>query len=340
MSRATAITIGNFDGVHAGHAALVRRCREFVGPSGRVVVLAFDPHPQTLLRPDSAPARIMPFERRSELLKELGADEIERLTPTRELLSLTAEEFVERKVALYAPGAIVEGGDFRFGKGRAGDVGTLAELGRRFAFEAIVVRPVDVALSDHQLVTASSTIIRWLLARGRAADAARVLGRPHEIAGTVIRGDRLGRTIGFPTANLLTEDLVPADGIYAALAEIPGLGSIPTALSIGTRPTFEGEDRRVEAYVLPTGPRNETASGSWSVLPGLPEYGWTLRLRVVAWIRDQVKFDSIGALVEQIERDCERVRERTAAYLIEPTTPQGCGPGVLTAPRTPTGARA
>lgn len=315
MPAQTAITIGNFDGVHIGHAALVRRARELAGPGGRVVVLAFDPHPQTILRPASAPARIMPFERRRDLLRSLGADEVERLEPSRELLSLTPEEFVARKVSLYSPSAIVEGTDFRFGHRRAGDVGTLAVLGERYAFSAVVVPPVDVVLNDHQIVTASSTITRWLLARGRVADAARVLGRPHEIAGKVVSGDRRGRTIGFPTANLSTDDLRPADGVYAALATLPDSTELPAAVNIGVRPTFSGTEHRLEAHLLaPVATPSPSSTPSWSPLPGLPEYAWPLRLRMISWIRDQVRFDSPASLVRQLARDCERVRERVRFF--------------------------
>jgi riboflavin kinase/FMN adenylyltransferase len=294
---ATALTIGNFDGVHAGHAALIERARALVG-SGRVVALVFDPHPSETLRPEKAPPRLTTFDRRAELLRELGADEVTRLEPKPELLSQSPEAFIQSLVAQYHPSFFIEGDDFRFGQGRAGDVQTLAALGRAHNFKVEVPKPIEVSLSDHLTVRASSSIIRWLLSQGRVRDAALVLTRPYELPGTVVKGDQVGRTLGFPTTNLETPCLLPADGIYAATAQLPG-GTTAAAVNIGTRPTFNGKGRRAEAHLMPL-------PGA-SPLPQLPDYNWPMTLRFQAWLRDDARFESVESLVAQIRRDCDRV---------------------------------
>ncbi len=307
LAVATAVTIGNFDGVHAGHAALVRRARELVGDRGRVVALAFDPHPAGVLRPGGGPARLTTYARRAELLGALGVDEVVRLDPTRALLGMGADEFVARVVRDWAPDVIVEGRDFCFGRGRSGDVGTLRTLGGVHGFVVEVVDPVRVALTDQSVVVASSSVARWLLEYGRVRDIAVVLGRSYELAGEVVRGDRLGRTIGFPTANIDCETTPPCDGVYAAVATLPDGRRVDAALSVGTRETFDGTDRRVEAFVMGVGEADEDGA-----LAGMAEYGWRLRLELVGWVRDQARFASVDALVEQMGRDCARAGEMLA----------------------------
>jgi riboflavin kinase/FMN adenylyltransferase len=298
----TAVTIGNFDGVHAGHIALVRRARHLAdeGGRGKVVALAFDPHPISVLRPDAAPARLSTFKDRVALLTAAGCDEVVQLQPTMDLLNKSPEQFMSSVVQQHHPRFVVEGDDFRFGKGRAGDVQTLATLGAKMGFRADVVPPVEVPLSDHLIVRASSSIIRWLLTQGRVADAARVLGRPYELSGTVVKGDQRGRDLGFPTTNLDTDCLIPADGIYAAIAHLPSGGSVAAAVNIGNRPTFNGQDRRAEAHLMPVTPGTE--------LPAIPDYNWPLRLHFIAWLRDDLRFDTVELLVDQIRRDCDRVQ--------------------------------
>jgi len=306
----TAITIGNFDGVHVGHAALVHAARRLAGPNGRVLALAFDPHPLSRLRPGQAPAMLSTFEQRAAWLKEAGADTVERLDPSPELLALDPETFVRSKIERYglSRGAswFVEGTDFHFGKGRAGSIATLRSLGAALGFGVEVVPPVEATLGDHLVVRASSSVVRWLVSQGRVRDAAIVLGRPYEVQGRVARGDQRGRTIGFPTANIATAHLLPADGVYSGLATTPEGVTLHAAVNIGTRPTFSGTDRRFEAHLmLPAG-------GAWSPPPSHPEYDWPITLRLVSWLRDQVRFDSPARLTDQLARDCGRARATLA----------------------------
>ncbi len=295
-----ALSVGNFDGVHLGHAALVRTAREAVGADGRVVVMAFDPHPRTVLPPRKdgagAPARLTTFEHRRELLLGLGADEVERLVPTEELLGRSPEAFVDGCLRRHEVSVFVEGPDFSFGKGRAGDVGVLRALGASRGFDVRVVEPVEAGLCDQTVVTCSSTRVRWLLGLGRVEDAARVLGRAYEVRGEVVRGERRGRVIGFPTANVRTEQVIPKDGVYAGVASIEGMcEGVPAAVHVGPRGTFDAPERTVEAHLI-----------GWSPGEGTEAYGCPIRVELRRWVRGNVKFESVGVLVEQLGRDVQR----------------------------------
>ncbi|MGH7241819.1 MAG: riboflavin biosynthesis protein RibF [Phycisphaerales bacterium] len=299
MPRAV-VTIGNFDGVHAGHRELIRRARSLAAATGaKVVALAFDPHPTSRLRPQSTPARLTSFTRRSELLLEAGADEVVRLEPTDAQLAMSPDEFLEVLVRERNPVAIVEGPDFNYGKGRAGSIETLIDEGREMGFAVEVVQPVEVALSDLSIVRASSTLIRHLVAEGRVRDASLVLGHAHELSGVVTQGDQRGRTIGFPTANIVQPTdqavLLPAQGVYAAWARMPDGRRLAAAVNIGARPTFDAPEPRIEAHLI------DTATGHAST--DVPEYGWTLTIELVGWVRDTVRFSGLDALKAQLVRD-------------------------------------
>jgi riboflavin kinase/FMN adenylyltransferase len=296
-----AVTIGNFDGVHLGHAALVRAARQKVGSGGRVIVLSFDPHPATLLRPNAPVERLSRFDQRTRWLQEAGADAVVALIPTTELLSQSPEEFIGAIVRRFSPRAIVEGNDFHFGRGRAGSVETLQSLGEAHRFEAVIIEPVETALTDQSMARVSSSTIRWLLSRGRVRDAAMMLGRPYELLSAVARGDRRGRTLGFPTANLAPQECVlPADGIYSGAAIVPGGETVPAAISVGTKPTFGQHARVCEAHLV-----DYTAP--------LDHYGWPIRLQFHDWLRDQVRFAGADALVDQLRRDVAEVQAAAAA---------------------------
>jgi len=303
---ATVVSIGNFDGVHLGHAELIRRARVMAGPLGaRVVAMTFDPHPNAVLVPGWREQRLTRVEDRERLLVEAGADEVVRLKPERGLLGRTPAEFVDWVIERHSAVGFVEGEDFHFGRGRAGNVDVLRQIGAERGFGVEVVAPVEVALTDQTLARASSTLVRWLLERGRVRDAAAVLGRAHSVVGRVVRGARRGRTIGFPTANVETGLMAPADGVYAAEARLEDGRMYVAAVSVGTNPQFTaGSDapaRTIEAYLL-------DVEHSGDAIRGLPEYGWGIELRLLDWVRDQATFESVEALVAQIGRDCDRVR--------------------------------
>lgn len=306
-----ALTIGNFDGVHSGHSALVQRCREVVGQDGKVVVLAFSPHPMMVLNPEQAPSSIEPIEVRIARLKAAGADEVVELEPTPELLAMSAQAFVDHVIDSYRPTVIVEGTDFRFGKRRAGTPTVLKELASVRGVEVQIVPPVETALTDQSIVKASSTMARWLIAHGRVRDAGFVLGRPHELSGTVVQGDQLGRQIGFRTANLKTDSMLPCDGVYGVVVVLPDGTEFGGAMNIGIRPTVEGTERRAEVHVF-------DADGSpWMPSDGFPEYGWDIRVKMIGWVRDQIKFASVDVLSEQLGRDVQRAKSMVQAMMVE-----------------------
>jgi riboflavin kinase/FMN adenylyltransferase len=301
MSRPRAVTIGHFDGVHRGHAALIEAARRAVGPQGRVVVLAFHPHPLVVLRPSAAPPRLSTFPQRREWLLRCGADEVIVLEPTPELLGRTPAEFLQWLRTEHDPAVVVEGPDFRFGRERSGDIATLEAHGRSQGYRTIVIDRVTSVLADQEVVTVSSTLVRWLVARGRVRDARLLLGRSYELEGRVVPGDRRGgRQLGFPTANLdCGEQLLPADGIYLGTAVLPEGLEHAAAISVGTKPTFgPGGARVCEAH-----------------LPGCDapqEHGWEVRLRFHDWLRDQITYPAVAPLIEQMRRDVASVRRWAA----------------------------
>lgn len=301
MAGPLAIAIGHFDGVHRGHAALLAAARRQVGGSGEVAALSFDPHPLCVLRPATAPPPVSTLAQRRRWLIEAGADRVVVLEPTREFLSQGPEEFLDRLIRDHRPAAVVEGPDFRFGRDRRGDVATIEAHGRRNGYRCIVVEPVTAALDNGEEVKVSSTMVRWLAARGRVRDAWHLLGRPYELEGVVVPGEGRGRELGVPTANLdAGRVLLPADGIYAGTALGPDGEEHAAAISVGTKPTFGGGGPRVcEACLLD----GEAPAG----------HGWPMTLRFHDWLRDQIAFQGAGPLVDQIRRDIERVRECTGA---------------------------
>ena len=303
MSSLSAITVGNFDGVHLGHAELIRSARKAVGPSGRVLALSFDPHPLSVLMPERVPGRLTDFENRSRMLQDLGADQVVRLHPAQDFLDQSAVDFVAWIVSQYHPQIVVEGPDFRFGHDREGTVRMLRDLEGRHGYQTIVIDPVQHPLSDGQIVNVSSSILRWLICQGRVTDASRLLGRSYEVIGEVVSGDRRGRTIGVPTANLDHKELLlPADGVYAGRAQLPDGAVYPAAISVGRKPTFKSNARICEAHLISyDGP--------------LDHYGWTLRVGFDHWLRDQITFPDVKALTKQLQRDIDRAR--SASSLIQ-----------------------
>lgn len=283
-------TIGNFDGVHLGHRAIVAAARHAAGATGRVVAVTFEPLPAAVLRPDAAPARLADSGRRDALLRAAGCDEVRVIDPRTGVLDRSDDEFLASLREALPFDAIAEGGDFRFGRGRSGDLASLRAAGARDGFRVIEVPEVDAALADGNVVPVRSSTLRWLLAMGRVEDAARLLGRPHAVHGTVEPGDRRGRTLGFPTANLHCPGLaLPGDGVYAAEAVVDGR-PWPAAVSIGTKPTFGGSDRACEAHLV-------------GFAGAVDSYGWGLELRFRSWLRGQFRFPGRDALEAQLRRD-------------------------------------
>jgi riboflavin kinase / FMN adenylyltransferase len=287
------VTIGVFDGVHLGHQRVVGRAAEVATELGLpVVVVTFDPHPDEVVRPGSHPPFLCTARRRAELLAGLGADAVCVLPFTREFSELGPDDFVRAVLVdrLHAARVVV-GEDFRFGYRAAGDVPLLAQLGEKYDF---TVEGVPL-LADNG-VTISSSEIRQRLAAGDVAGAARDLGRPHRVEGVVVRGHRRGRALGFPTANLetLPHTAIPADGIYAGwLTTLDPSGRElerwPAAISVGTNPTFDGQERSIEAYALD---RDD-----------LDLYGVHVAVDFAARLRGMERFDSVDELVAQMHRD-------------------------------------
>jgi len=291
-----AVSIGTFDGAHRGHAAVVAAMREAVGPGGRVLPLAFDPHPASVLRPGTAPARLTTARQRAEFLKALGADQVEILTPQRELLGQSPEAFIAGLRRRHPFDVIVEGPDFRFGQGRAGDLPLLRSLGASNGFRVVEVAGLEASLGCQSVVPVRSTIIRRLIADGRMEDAATLLGRPYELECRVVRGDQRGRTIGYPTANLEHGDRqLPGDGVYAGSATLPDGAVHRAAISVGTKPTFGAHALTCEAHLL-----------DWR--GSLDRYGWVIRLRLERRIRDQLVFEALEPLLERMAADLDQVR--------------------------------
>jgi riboflavin kinase/FMN adenylyltransferase len=284
------MSIGNFDGLHRGHRHLLdigRSLRDRT-PGSRLIVVTFEPHPLTVLRPKAVPPRLSTPAMKRRLLDDGGADDLVILPPTRDVLNLTAEEFWHILRDDARPAHLVEGANFNFGKGRAGTIERLREWSRDSSTQLHVIDEIEVALLDLQIVDVSSSVIRWLLAHGRVRDAAICLERPYALEGQVVPGDARGRTIGVPTANLQCADqLVPSEGVYAGRCAIDS-ACYPAAISIGTNPTFDGARRQVEAHLL-------GFSGDL--------YGRTISLEFIDWVRDQMRFPDVDALKSQIARD-------------------------------------
>ena len=296
MSTLKAISIGTFDAIHVGHQAIIAAARKAVGERGIVAFHSFDPPPISVLKPALPFYRLTTIDNRVALLKTYGVDEVNVLAPTQTLLEMSPEAFVLDLVEKHQPDVIVEGENFRFGNGRFGTIETLESLGELHGFKVISVSQVERSLIDHSVVQVSSSLVRWLLQHGRVEDVATLLGRSYVISGTVVKGDQRGRTIGFPTANMSDiQTMLPKDGVYAGETTIEGK-SYPVALSVGTKPTFDDNSVSCEAHII--GFEGE-----------IGHYEWKLTVTITAWIRNQVKFDTIEALIDAIQKDVERALE-------------------------------
>jgi len=296
----SAVTIGAYDGVHLGHRALLAELRARAADNGlATVVVTFDRHPAAVVRPDSAPLLLCDLDQKLELLASAGVDRTVVVRFDEERANESAEEFVTRELVDGLDARlVVVGEDFHFGHGRKGNVALLTEMGSVAGFVVDGVGLSSEAGAGLGARAVSSTRIRTLVAQGDVEGAAALLGRPHQVRGPVVTGDRRGGAeLGFPTANLdIPADIcLPAPGIYAGWYQRPDGSRFRTAVSVGRRPTFYGADGEllVEAFLL-------DFTGDL--------YGEPARLSFVHRLRDEMAFDSVDALVEQMGRDVERTR--------------------------------
>jgi len=306
----TAVALGNFDGVHIGHQAVIGAAKEIADKAGTpAAVLSFAPHPRRVFRPDDAYFELTPGASKARPIAELGVGALFSIPFDAHLAGMPARDFVETLlVGGLQVSHIIAGYDFVFGKGRQGNLALLEKMGNKHGFGTTVVEAVHP--EDPALPPVSSTAIRNHLRAGRIAAAARLLGRPWEIEGTVMTGDQRGRQIGFPTANVDPGDYVnPALGVYACwVAESEGAGTEwrKGVVNIGRRPTFNGEGVTVEAHLF-------DFEGDL--------YGKLMRVVLAGYIRPEMKFDGIDAIRAQIEKDGAAARtilDRTAPGDIDP----------------------
>jgi len=289
----SAVTIGKFDGLHTGHRSVLRAVHDAAQKAGLTsTVLTFDRNPLSLLAPERCPDPLVSNGQKRELLADAGIDATVMLPFDRAFSRQSAQQFVQNILVDTLHARIVfVGADFRFGARGAGNVDVLQELGSALGFRVNVVEAMTLD-GTHRV---SATRIRQLLDSGDVAAAARLLGRPHAVRGTVVRGEQRGRALGFPTANLSPklEGFIPADGVYAGLLRVDGQ-SLPAAISVGNNPTFDGvPERQVEAHVLDR---------------DLDLYGKTVEVSFISRIRGMEKFTGIDSLVAQIGRDVSQVR--------------------------------
>lgn len=287
LEHGSAVTIGNFDGVHLGHQAIVRRAMAQGLPA---VVMTFEPHPREFFDPARAPARLSSLREKAAALETLGLERLLCLPFRRQLAELSPEDFVSRILVqgLHARWVLV-GHDFRFGGQRRGDLALLERLGARHGFQVTVTPPVCL---DGERI--SSTGLRQHLAAGELARAERELGRPYAICGRVVHGDKRGRALGFPTANLPLYGRKPVmTGVFAVLAETSDGRRLPAVANLGTRPTVDGARAVLEVHVL----------------DGAPDlYGQRLFVHFLCKIRAERRFSGLDELKNQIARDVQEAR--------------------------------
>jgi riboflavin kinase/FMN adenylyltransferase len=289
-ARGASVAMGNFDGVHLGHRSVIDLARRPAAPLG---IVTFEPHPRQVFAPDAAPFRLMNAEARANRLAKLGVQELYQLPFDKDLASLTPDAFA-RDVLSQGLGVshVVVGADFCFGKGRAGKAADLARLGEAHGFAVTIAPLLSVGGTE-----VSSTAIRQALSEGRPRDAAAMLGHWHRIEGAVIHGEKRGRELGYPTANMSVDGLhLPRHGVYAVKVDIltgPQAGSHMGAASLGVRPMF-GENRpNLETFLF-------DFAGDL--------YGHHLSIAFVDFLRPELKFDSLDALITQMDADCAQAR--------------------------------
>jgi riboflavin kinase/FMN adenylyltransferase len=291
------VALGNFDGFHLGHQAVVARAVERARAEGRPVLVAtFDPHPVRFFRPEAPPFRLTSLDQRQRLFAAAGADAMIVFRFDAVLAATLASEFIqERLLGLFGATGVVTGEDFTFGRGRGGNIAVLRGAGAELGFSVDAVGPV--CTEDGAPV--SSSRVRAALQAGDCAEAARLLTRPFAIEGHVEHGDKRGRTIGYPTANLsLANYLRPRFGIYAIRGRLPDGRILDGAANLGIRPTFEPPRELLEPYFF-------DFHGDL--------YAQTIEVELISWLRPEAKFETVEALIAQMEKDCREAKRRLAA---------------------------
>jgi riboflavin kinase/FMN adenylyltransferase len=311
IAKGCVLTIGNFDGVHIGHQEILAAARHIASTkAAELVAMTFEPHPVAVLHPEKAPGVLTPLPIKRHLLAKCGVDSLIILEDSRELLSLSPEDFVGRfLVENVRPTAVVEGNDFNFGLRRSGNIGTLQKLGAEKGFDVSVIGPKKIELSTGQTVRVSSTMIRYMLESGHVGDAAVALGRPYRLVQRIIPGRGIGKKLGFPTLNMQRpEQVIPAEGVYAGFVRVGRSAEdvltceekIPAAYSIGQARTYGDEfPMLIEAHLL---------TENVGDLAG--EY---MAMDFVQRIRSQHKFKTPEDLSKQIAKDCKKAKEILAA---------------------------
>lgn len=293
MSESTVVVIGVFDGVHKGHQALLNRAKE-IADGRAIVALTFDPHPRTVFAPDSVPPMLTTLADRVELLKIHNADQVAVMKFNEQFASMSPEKFVEDiLVKQLNVSTVIVGKNFTYGAKAAGNVDSLIKSGLTHNFT------VDVQELTGGEEPVSSSRIRNLVMEGKVEEARTLLSRPHRLDGIVVHGEKRGREIGYPTANIgkIDGQTIPADGIYAGWLTV-GINFWPAAISIGTNPTFEGDrGRQVEAYAL-----DQQGLDLYDKAASV-EFGW--------YLRPTLKFSGLDELLVQMKKDCDEARRLT-----------------------------
>lgn len=291
LARGASVALGNFDGVHLGHRSVIDLARRQDAPLG---IVTFEPHPRQYFSPDAPAFRLMNSEARANRMEKLGVDILYELPFTAALAGMSAEAFATEVLAQgLGVSHVTVGADFCFGKGRSGTAETLRTLGDRLGFGVSIAPLLAIGTTE-----VSSTAIRRALTDGRPRDAARMLGHLHRIEGAVLHGEKRGRELGFPTANMAVEGLhLPRLGVYAVKVDIltgPDAGSYGGAASLGVRPMFGQNGPNLETHIF-------DFSGNL--------YGQHLSIALIDYLRPEMKFDGLPDLITQMDRDCARARE-------------------------------
>jgi riboflavin kinase/FMN adenylyltransferase len=293
MSETNVVLIGVFDGVHKGHQQLLNRAKE-IADGRAIIALTFDPHPTTVFAPEKAPTALTTLADRVELLKIHNADQVAVMKFNEKFAAMSPQDFVASiLVGQLHASTVVVGKNFTYGHKAAGNVDSLIADGLKHNFTV----EVQELKADTEVI--SSSRIRALVVEGKVEEARTLLSRPHRLDGVVVHGEKRGREIGYPTANLGNIDgqTIPADGVYAGWLTV-GINFWPAAISIGTNPTFEGErGRQVEAYAL-----DQEGLDLYDKNASI-EFGW--------YLRPTLKFDSLDELLLQMKKDCDKARELT-----------------------------